>query len=434
MLSSPFPLSWLSVFGRCPLKRHSAIGLDLRSQLEKNVYSASDVRPSLDWLINPLCKEKFFAEFWESQPLVVRRNQKGYFASLLSLEEVDRAITTLNLTYPNITLKNAEKEVTPANYTVRNGVLDVASVYQLFSQGSTIVLAFLDTVLPPLTSLCRSLERELSFPLQANVYLTPAHAKGAEYHYDTHDVFVLQIVGSKRWTLYGTPVELPLGGQDFDPRVHPKGAPTLAFELEAGDVAYIPRGVVHDARSSDDLSLHITLGVLCYRWVDFLLELVAEASLNDPAFRKALPPGFAREEFDEGQAKQILQDLVQRIVTGSDLEAIRGRFMDQWISVCPPLLTGQMHQIALLDQLRMESVVGARTDAVSRIRMEENTASIYAFGRKIRFPAHAAQAVRFALTEPRFYVRELPGDLDDQGQLVLIRRLIREGLAVVLAV
>jgi len=78
--------------------------------------------------------------------------------------------------------------------------------------------------------------------------------------------------------------------------------------------------------------------------------------------------------------------------------------------------------------------VGARTDAVSRIRMEENTASIYAFGRKIRFPAHAAQAVRFALTEPRFYVRELPGDLDDQGQLVLIRRLIREGLAVVLAV
>ena len=114
-----------------------AVGSDLHSPLEKNVYSSSDVRPSLDWLIDPLCKERFFAEFWETQPLVVRRNQKGYFAALLSLDEVDRAITTLNITYPNITLKNADKEVTPANYTSRNGVLDVVSVYQLFSEGST---------------------------------------------------------------------------------------------------------------------------------------------------------------------------------------------------------------------------------------------------------------------------------------------------------
>lgn len=396
--------------------------------------ASSDVRPSLDWLIDPICKETFFAEYWESQPLVVRRNQKGYFASLLSLDEVDRAITTLNLTYPNITLKNADKEVTAADYTAPNGGLDVASVYQLFSQGSTIVLAFLDTVLPPLTSLCRSLERELSFPLQANVYLTPARAKGAKHHYDTHDVFVLQIVGSKRWTMYGTPVTLPLSGQDFDPKIHAQGAPTLKFELEAGDVAYIPRGVVHDARSSDDLSLHITLGVLCYRWVDFLLEWVAEASLNDPAFRKALPPGFAREQFDGGQAQQIVQNLVQRLATRSESEVILDGFIDQWISACPPLLTGQMHQIALLGQLRMESVVGARSDAVSRIRIDESSASIYAFGRKISFPAHATKAVRFALRQPRFYVRELPGELDDESKVVLVRRLIWEGLAVVLAV
>jgi hypothetical protein len=167
-----------------------------------------------------------------------------------------------------------------------------------------------------------------------------------------------------------------------------------------------------------------------------LIVQPAEFSPRSPKKKRgwvALPQGFAREEFDAGRAKQILQDLVQRIATGSDLEAILSRFIDQWISACPPLLTGQMHQIALLDQLRIESLVGARTDAVSRIRMDEGTASIYAFGRKISFPAHATEAVRFALKQPRFYVRDLPGDLDDEGQLVLVRRLIREGLAVVLA-
>src|SRR4249919_3484068 len=37
-------------------------------------------------------------------------------------------------------------------------------------------------------------------------------------------------------------------------------------------------------------------------------------------------------------------------------------------------------------------------------------------------------AVRPALTTERFRVRDLPGNLDDAGKLVLVRRLIREGL------
>ena len=149
------------------------------------------------------------------------------------------------------------------------------------------------------------LERELSFPLQANAYLTPARAQGAKYHYDTHDVFVLQILGSKRWTMYGTPVTLPLRNSDFDAQTHERGEPTMDFELGPGDMAYIPRGVVHDARSSEELSLHITVGILSYRWADLLLEFVADASLKDPAFRKSLPPGFAREDFDRGLAQEI---------------------------------------------------------------------------------------------------------------------------------
>lgn len=395
--------------------------------------SASELPPSLDWLIHPVPKETFFNQYWETHPLVVRRGKKDYFGSLFSLDEVDRAITTLNLAYPNIALKNANREVNAADYT-RNGALDVASVYQLFSEGSTIVLAFLDTVIPTLTSLCRRLETELNFPMQMNAYLTPARAQGARHHYDTHDVFVLQIVGSKRWTMYGTPVELPLSGQDFDSKIHEQGASTMEFELEPGDLAYIPRGVVHDARSSEDLSLHITLGILCYRWADFLLELVADASMKDPAFRKALPPGFAREGFDAGQAKETLQDLLHRLATRSDGDSILSRFSDQWISACPPVLRGQMDQIALVDQLRLDSVVGARPSVVSRIRADAASASIYAFGRKISFPAHGTEAVRFALSQSRFSVRDLPGNLDDQGKLVLVRRLVREGLMLVLAI
>lgn len=200
-------------------------------------------RPALDWLLDPVLKAEFFATYFEKQTLVVRRSQRNYFDSLFSLDEVDRVLTTLDRRYPDIVLKNAAKEVTAEDYTVDGEVLDIAKVYQLFHEGSTITLAFLDTVVPSLTSFCRSLEEEFSCPFQTNIYMTPPIAQGAKPHYDTHDVFVLQVAGSKKWTIFGTPVELPLAGQDFDSKIHEIGAPTLEFELQPGDAAYVPRGV-----------------------------------------------------------------------------------------------------------------------------------------------------------------------------------------------
>jgi hypothetical protein len=383
--------------------------------------------------LSPRTKADFLNQYWEQKPLVVQRHRADYFSSLLSLEDVDRAITTFNLTHPHITLKNAQKDVRPADYTSTNGALDVPAVYQLFSEGSTIVLAFLDNLLPALTSMCRGLERELSFPLQANAYLTPARAQGAKYHYDTHDVFVLQITGSKHWTMYGTPVELPLPGQDFDPKSHERGAPTMEFELQPGDVAYIPRGVVHEARSSEELSLHITVGVLCYRWADLLLEFVAEASLKDPAFRRGLPPGFSRHDINRSQAQEIFANLLKRLAATPDCSSSLDRFSERWLSACPPLLTGQMGQMELLNQLSIGSIVGARSSAVFRLQKDEASISIHAFARQIRFPVHTEDALRFALNHSRFSISDLPGNLDENGKLVLVRRLIREGLMVVLA-
>jgi len=404
------------------------------SQPEKTLSSCFELPASLEWLIKPIRTETFFNEYWEKQPLVVRRAQSEYFAPLLSLDDVDRVITTLNLTYPNITIKNAEKEVTVGEYTTTSGALDVAAIYQLFNAGSTIVLAFLDGVLPPLAWLCRGLEGELNFPLQANVYLTPARGQGAKHHYDTHDVFVLQMIGSKRWTMYGTPVELPLGNQDFDPKIHDRGTPSMEFELEPGDLAYIPRGVMHDARSSEEVSLHITVGVLCYRWADLLLEFLAESSLRDPALRRGLPPGFAREESARRQAQQDFVSLLERLAKNSDCGPVLSRFGDQWISACPPLLRGQMDQIELLNKIRIASVVGTRSGVVFRIEKGVDSMTVHAFARKLIFPAYVDAALQFALNHHRFSVRDLQGNLDDNGKLVLVRRLVREGLLLILTV
>ncbi len=408
--------------GKSSLHAPESSGLPLESE------------PSLEWLIDPVAKDVFFEEYWEKRPLVVKRQQANYFGSLLSLDEVDRVITTLDRRYPDITLKNARRPVHDADYAGAGGKIDAAKVYQLFGEGSTVTLAYLDTVVPALTLFCRRLESEFSCPFQTNIYMTPAGAQGAKPHYDTHDVFVLQVAGSKKWTIYGTPVELPLPGQDFDASVHELGAPTLEFELEAGDLAYIPRGVAHDAHSTEVVSLHITAGVLRYTWADLLLEFVAAASLTDPAFRKALPPGFARPDFDRAPARETLLSLLRQAATTSNFEGALDRFVDEFIAVCPPLLNGQMAQMTALDRLAVDSVVGARAGVNYRWQTSGEAVSIECYRRKIRFPRQAGEAVRFALSHATFAVRDLPGDLDDAGKVTLVRRLIREGLVLAQAV
>ena len=391
--------------------------------------SAEAAAASLDWLIHPASKKTFFEQYFEKQPLVVKRGAPDYFKDLLSLDEIDRVITTLNRSTDEIILKNASREVTESDYTV-DGSIDVAKLYQLFGEGSTITLAFLDDVLPPLARFCRSLEREFTCPMQANIYLTPPGAQGAKVHYDTHDVFVLQVAGSKKWTIYGTPVELPLPGQDFDLTLHELGKPTMEFELEPGDVAYIPRGAGHDARSTDTVSLHVTAGILRFTWTDLLLEFVASASLRDAAFRKSLPPGFAHTGFDREQAKETLKGLLRRATESGDFDAALDHFVSEFFSKCRPLLRGQMAQMTALEKLDAKSVAGAREGAIFRIESAENSdsVSVECYGRRITFPAQAREAVEFALANARFKIRELPGGLDEAGKLVIVRRLIQEGL------
>jgi len=388
---------------------------------------------SFDWLIHPLVPGQFFEEYWEKEPVVVRRNEPDYFTRLLSFAEVDRVLTTLDRRYPDVCLKNAARPVSADEYTGPGGVLDVAKLCELFKEGSTITLAYLDTVLPALTLFCRMLERQFSCPFQTNVYMTPAGAQGAKPHYDTHDVFVLQVSGSKRWTIFGTPVQLPLSGQDFDASVHPLGAPTLEFEMKAGDVAYIPRGAAHEAKSADSVSLHITAGILRYTWADFLLEFLAGASLGNPVFRKSLPPGFAQSGFDRSSAKQILLDLLQEASKGSNFDATFDYFIDRFLSACPPLVEGQLNQLATLDHLSVASVVGVRPGAIMRAEAQGDSERVECYGRAITFPSRVREALRFALTHSRFAIRDLPGNLDDSSKLILIRRLIREGLVAALS-
>ena len=134
---------------------------------------------------------------------------------------------------------------------VSDQVRDDLLLEQLDS-GATIVLQGLHRIWPPLRAFTQDLAGSLGCAVQANAYLTPAGNTGFQTHYDTHDVFVLQIAGRKHWRIhepaYADPLERQAwGGLADEVSAQSAGPPYLDHVMAPGDLLYLPRGWLHAA-------------------------------------------------------------------------------------------------------------------------------------------------------------------------------------------
>ena len=384
-------------------------------------------------LISPIAPETFFSDVWEKQPLVVKRHGASAYGDLLSIVDVDEALTTLNLSYPEIRLARVDQPPDAADYTFSDGRIDPLAVTKLFRSGVTIVLDQMQRRLPSLGELCRDLESELGVAFQTNLYVTPPHAAGFKGHYDTHDVFVLQIAGSKEWEIFESHVELPMPGQRGDKNDAPPGTVTDRFTLDAGDLVYLPRGTYHQARASDEMSLHVTLGAMVRTWCEFLLEAVSELSLRDVAFRHALPIGMGVGTFDQAGAQKEFRSLLARLAESSDFEKTALSLSRDFLRQHDGILRQQLVQVSALDDLSSESIVVARAGAVHTVERVGDTLTVHHLNTAIELPAHAEKSVSSALSGDPLRVADIAGGLDLEGKLALARKLIEEGLLVAVA-
>jgi len=399
--------------------------------------------------IAPVTPEDFFAEYFEKRHLVIHRDDPGYYRDLLSLEDIDRVLTETILPVSDLQLVNNGAGIDEDRYALSSGQVDPVRVAQHFAQGSTVILPQLHRRLPRLAAYCRALEVVFSCDLQTNIYFTPDNAQGFKTHYDSHDVIVLQTHGSKTWRIYDSPMVLPLRSQAFDPAGFEPGALIDTFVLRPGDMAYIPRGVVHDATATDEVSLHVTTGLLTPRWIDLLVEALVQQSLLDPALRAAVPPGFANDGFDRSATvarfHALMAQVAGRIDPDSTLDGFAAEFRQRRLPVVP----GQFVQQAAADGIGPQSMAGVRADLIWRMAALSGEAEADAeveadadargevvlsvYGAEIAFPAHVEETLRDALSRERFRVGDLAGDLDDAGKVVLVRRLVREGVVRLIA-
>lgn len=237
-------------------------------------------------LLSPFDVDTFFKMYWRKQPLLLSNERS--FENLVSIDEIDKYLTQSTLTYPFVRLAGEGIEWPLEKYSSQKeryfNVLEKTKLFELFENGKTMVIQGGQYSFPHLFELRNQLIKELDSSINLNLYITPSGNQGFYPHFDSHDVFVLQVFGSKNWRLYDQKHVNPQKSwslTDEEVGLYRNAKPNHELTLSRGDLLYFPAGVVHDAYSTDELSIHITIGASYKSNLDFIKSTIEHGEKID---------------------------------------------------------------------------------------------------------------------------------------------------------
>jgi hypothetical protein len=204
---------------------------------------------------------------WDGLATLLERS-RGRFSNINNNEDASTAAAAAGTLDPPLFFRNQiPVQISEVQSTYN------CSPFAAYLDGCSVVLNHADQLCPRLAALCEDLQR--SFPFcYCNAYLTPPGAQAVPPHADDRDVFVIQLLGEKVWTVYkNVPILYPYpheqvgkGGLNVPSQVL-EGATAIQTTLRQGDVLYMPRGYVHEARTeSNQPSFHATVAIATHDW------------------------------------------------------------------------------------------------------------------------------------------------------------------------
>ena len=377
----------------------------------------------LGYLIGAERVGDFFASDYEREALIAAHKDPNRFEGLLSIDDVDRIVTNMDLREGQLELADASRRLARSDFIDSAGYVDRGAGADFHRGGATIILHHAHQLEPSLGRLCRALEHVFSAHIQTNLYLTPPNAQGFHTHYDNHCVLVVQVAGEKAWRLYDKPIDTPFRGEAFEAGKYEPGDLKQEFVLKAGDVAYVPRGLMHDASTSGaEPSLHITIGLITRTWADLMLEAVSEAALRTPELRRSLPAGYARSDFDREAARAHLAKLARDVAERVELDPALDLMADTFIRSRASDNRGAVREAAR--PIGADDRFQAQRRSPFRIAEDGDKIVIIAPGGELDFQVGDRAALERALNGAPFTPAELGGEKPE----ALTARLFAYGL------
>jgi ribosomal protein L16 Arg81 hydroxylase len=292
------------------------------------------------------------------------------------------------------------------------------------------VLDAVDELCAPITEIAEGLERVFHEHVQVNCYAGWRTQRGFDLHWDDHDVFILQVTGRKRWSVYGMTQPFPLTREG---NTAPKPAPDNPLwteTLEDGDLLYIPRGWWHVALPLDEPTLHLTVGIHNRTGIDLLQWLTGELRASE-AFRQDLPR-FASDDERAKHLENLRRDLLKELEADNLLE----RYYEEQDASAEPRAHLSLPRSATPDALPEEdnALLRLHTPRPLKLKAVDGVVEFSCNKKRWRFAENALPVLQ-ALNERRACSTQELCDtakekLDEQTVRKFLRELLLQGLIV----
>ncbi|MDY6937213.1 MAG: cupin domain-containing protein [Cyanobacteriota bacterium] len=378
-------------------------------------------------LLHPYSIERFLAENWTQKGILVPGEKPDKFASLFSWEQLNNLLNFHKIQHPSIRF-SLKGQTLPA--------CEPQNWVKYCQQGATMVIDRLDERLPQLADWSWALQQEIGQNTShLNLYCSwPSH-QGFNCHFDTHEVFILQIDGTKEWFVFEDTIKYPLKKDNVPGNKPPETDPYIHQILEPGDLLYIPRGHWHYAIAGDRPSLHLTLGIRCLTGND-LLDWLAVHLQEEEGWRQNLPLAL---DGDYAPLEEYVRGLFDRLKANLDAEQLAKQYGVSHATVNPRLpeisLPGQVG-FGVLDR-GLDTRFRQRKFQTLKIKpLPDSGYQVLTGSKKITFKGENSQLVDDLLTNllncESFTARDaaewLP-DFDLETQILpILSGLVKEGM------
>ncbi len=240
--------------------------------------------------------EAFLSDYWPDRIYVASGEKNRLPAALLDAELND--FDALSRRYKGVVSFFGDAR---SGHMVPVEGIDAAAPYRC---GLSVYLTDVGPYFPDIDGLVRKLEFELGINegcARAGVFASPTSG-GISCHYDSVDVFSIQLRGTKKFDVAPvTELRHPWGFQhitgskpidDLYPQAT-EGFPDSekvefqSVEMQPGTVLYMPRGTWHRTQAAGD-SIAVSIGMEAPSAAECVLEQLRLLLLQDPAWRKPL--------------------------------------------------------------------------------------------------------------------------------------------------
>mgnify|MGYP000120429376 CR=1 FL=1 len=376
--------------------------------------------------------EKFVNNTWEKKPDLLENFKFEESLDHISNSFFDNFFSTKLLHSSEVKLSKNGEYISSENYCygkilsgdVVNHYADLKKMMSYFENGASIILPSVQNHFNEVKRTCIELERKLNHSVTANLYITPKNAQGFSAHYDSHDVFVLQLLGTKKWVISQSKAMLPISNSKR-PDV---GELIFNKVLSKEDVLYIPRGVVHEVSTLDEMSIHITYSVTPKRVIsiakDVVADLLENIAVSNPEVRKTIPV-VPKVSLVEDVKKEVM-DIISTLNSPEMVTLYLENYFLKNETNRNYELNGHFKTITDIDNIDISTSLQFRRDLPFKIKQSEGSWTICFKNRFLKFDYKLFEIFKELMSSSEFKVEDLNhGDLSSSDILSFVKVLIK---------